>query len=325
MKSNKTLEYYGFNESNLISKIKGGNSFIYKCRTAEGSYVGLKEYRGDYSRCVRSMEREVDSLNFLYENKFIFISKLIAFNRSKPSICYEWIEGKTPEINSMVKNQVISALVNLNSLHELNPNFHLAIDAISNLGDLKKQITRRLLNAKIFLKNHPVTLKALEKAASIKNKNLESYTDFPINTFSFSDIGVHNMVMNSKFESYFLDFEFFGADSKIKMLCDLYAHPKTIFSKDEILILARKLLLTEYELNCIVNVLPEIALKWALITSRRISNKILVNNESISPSLNQINLFLDYSRFLRENKTLDEVLTFPEFKKMQQYAGELPI
>lgn len=324
MKKNKTLEHYGFDESNLISTIKGGNSLIYKCRTSEGSYVGLKEYLGDYSRCVRSMEREVDSLNFLYENKFIFISKLISFNRSKPSICYEWIEGKTPEINSLVKNQVISALVNLNSLYELNPNFPLAIDAISNLSDLKKQITKRLFNAKIFLKNHPATLQALEKAANNKNNNLESYNDFPINTFSFSDIGVHNMVMNSKFEAYFLDFEFFGADSKIKMLCDLFAHPKTIFSKDEILILARKLFVTDYEYHCIIKILPEIAVKWALITSRRMSNKILVDKKSAYPSLDQINHFLDYSMYLGEIMTFDEVLTFPEYKKMQQYAGELP-
>jgi len=324
MKKNKTLEYYGFDESHLISTIKGGNSLIYKCKSSAGSNVGIKEYLGDYRRCVRSMEREVESLNFLHENKFAFVSNLISFNRSAPSICYEWIEGETPDINSLVKNQVISALVNLNSLYELNPNFPLAIDAISSTSELRKQITKRIPDAKIYLKNHPVTFKALEKAVENKKIYLQKYDELPINTFSFSDIGVHNMIMNSKFEVYFLDFEFFGADSKVKMLCDLLAHPRTIFSKDEILILARKLCVTDYEYNCISEILPEIALKWALITSRRVSNKFLFDKKSIHLFLDQINHFLDYSMYLGKIKTFDEVLTFPEYKKMQQYEGGLP-
>jgi hypothetical protein len=323
MKTNKTLESYGFDESHLITVIKGGNSLIYKCRTSAGSYVGIKEYLGEYRRCVRSMEREVDSLNFLHENKFAFVTRLISFNRSTPSICYEWIKGETPEINSLVKNQIISALVNLNSLYELNPNFPPAVDAISNTRELRKQIAKRLPDAKIYLKKHPATFKALKRAAWNK-KNQFGDDEIPINTFSFSDIGVHNMVMNSSSEVYFLDFEFFGADSKIKMLCDLFAHPKNIFSKDEILILARKLFVTDYEYNCIIKILPDIAFKWALITSRRISNKIFVNKKnSVYPYLNQINQFLDYSMYLGEIKTFDEILTFLEYKKMQQYGGEL--
>jgi hypothetical protein len=317
MNTDKNLEYYGFDESHLITSIKGGNSLIYKCRTSAGSYVGVKLYLGDYHRCVRSMEREVESLNFLYENKFAFVSRLIAFNPSTPSICYEWIEGETPNINSLVKNQVISALVNLNSLYELNPNFPPAIDALPSASALRKQIANRISQAKIYLQNYPATFKALEKAVESKTSYLQNYEKLPVNTFSFSDIGVHNMVMNSKSELYFLDFEFFGTDSKVKMLCDLFAHPKTIFSKDEIFILAHKLCVTDYEFNCILKILPEIAVKWALITSRRVSNEFLVDKKSVNLFLEQINHFLDYSMHLGQIKTFDEVLTFPEYKKMQ--------
>ena len=50
-------------------------------------------------------------LNFLYENDITFAAQLISFNKKKPSICYKWIEGKTPRLGNLVKNQVIEALI----------------------------------------------------------------------------------------------------------------------------------------------------------------------------------------------------------------------
>jgi len=318
MKSNLTLAFYGISEKDVIYKINGGNSIVYKCKNIAGEYVGIKEYLGDDDRRMRSMEREVASLNFLYENDITFAAQLISFNKKKPSICYKWIEGKTPRLSNLVKNQVIEALICLKSLYEHNPNFPLAIDAVASALELNKQIEQRIFIAKAYLKKYPEILISINKARELVGGNLFLLSKFPINTFSFSDIGVHNMITNSKSEAYFLDFEFFGADSKVKMVADLFSHPKTIFSREEIISLSLKLSLSDYEIEQLVGILPLIAIKWALITSRRLSSEVLGNQISTKQILEQINHYLGYSQFLQEKVEADQIMTFQEYKKMTQ-------
>jgi hypothetical protein len=64
--------------------------------------------------------------------------------------------------------------------------------------------------------------------------------------------------------------------------------------------------------------MPEIAIKWALITSRRLSKEILTDQDSVNQILEQIKYFLEYSHYLREISEIDMILTFSEFKRMQQ-------
>ena len=313
-----TLASYGIDKKNVITTLKGGNSIIYKCQKADGSQIGIKEYLGDATRCIRSMEREVDSINFLYQHNFKNIAKLISFNKSNPSICYEWIDGSTPEVNNFIKSQIVDALISLKLMHDFNPNFPLAIDAVSSLTKLNEQIEQRMLVAEVYLKDYPSIWQLIKKSQVLKVRDSFLTDTFPINTFSFSDIGTHNMIINSVSKVYFLDFEFFGADSKVKMLADIFSHPRTIFTKEEIISLALKLSLSDYEFKQLINIIPEIAIKWALITSRRLSGNILIDGDSVDQILEQIKDYLEYSQYLRGISEIDMILTFPEFKRMQQ-------
>jgi len=315
---NITLAAYGIDEKNVISTLKGVNSIIYKCQKTDGSYIGVKEYLGDATRCIRSMEREVDSINFLYQHNFKNIAKLISFNKLKPSICYEWIDGSIPEGNNFIKSQIVDALVSLKLIHNFNPNFPLAIDAVSSLTKLNEQIEQRMLVAKTYLNDYPSIWQLIKKSQVLKVKDSFLNDTFPINTFSFSDIGTHNMIINSVSKVYFLDFEFFGADSKVKMIADIFSHPRTIFTKEEIISLAFKLSLSDCEFKQLINIIPEIAIKWALITSRRLSGNILIDGNSVAQILEQIKDYLEYSQYLRGISEIDMILTFPEFKRMQQ-------
>jgi len=126
------------------------------------------------------------------------------------------------------------------------------------------------------------------------------------------------MLIDSDSKVYFLDFEFFGADSKVKMLADIFSHPKTIFTGEEILSMALKLSLSDYEFKHLMNIVPQIAMKWALITSRRLSDKILIHEDLVAQIIEQIKDYLEYSQYLREISGIDMLLTFPEFKRVQQ-------
>jgi thiamine kinase-like enzyme len=316
-----TLAAHGIDVNSVVSKTRGGNSVIYKCKKTDGSYIGVKEYLGDAPRRARSMEREVESLNFLVKHDFKYTSKLISFNKSKPSICYEWIDGTIPENNKYIKNKIEETLVSLKSLYDVDPNFPLAVDAVSSLDTLNKQIAARIDVAKANLINYPEILQLIQKAHESKKSNSFLIDTFPINTYSFSDIGTHNMLVNSDGKVYFLDFEFFGADSKIKMIADIFSHPQTIFAKEEIVSLAIKLSLSDNEFQQLMNVIPRIAIKWALITSRRLSEQILIDHGSVNQILEQIRNFLEYSHYLREISEIGMILTFPEFQRMQQYKA----
>lgn len=102
------------------------------------------------------------------------------------------------------------------------------------------------------------------------------------------------------------------------MFADLYAHPKSIFTREEIASLAIKLLLTDYEIHQLTTLMPDIALKWALITTRRLANEIEIGQDSANQILQQVKDFLKYSKYLEEISEIDLILTFSEFKRMQQ-------
>jgi hypothetical protein len=82
--------------------------------------------------------------------------------------------------------------------------------------------------------------------------------------------------------------------------------------------MASKLSLSDYEFKQLINIIPEIAIKWALITSRRISDKTLIHGDLVTQILEQIKDYLEYSQYLREISEIEMILTFPEFKRMQQ-------
>lgn len=316
--SKPVLAVHGVNEKNVVSTKKGGNSIIYKCQKTDGSFIGVKEYLGETNRRIVSMEREVESLNFFHKNNFKNTSKLISFDKSYPSICYDWIDGATPEVNDYSKNQITEALVSLNLLYEIDPSFPLAVDALSSSTLLAKQIATRMVAVNAYLSKYPEILQSIREALGSRKVKSVSENTFPINTYSFSDIGTHNMLIDSEAKIYFVDFEFFGADSKVKMFADLYAHPKSIFTREEIASLAIKLLLTDYEVHQLSTLMPDIAIKWALITTRRLANEIAIGQDSANQILQQVKDYLKYSKYLEEISAIDLVLTFSEFKRMQQ-------
>ena len=84
-----------------------------------------------------------------------------------------------------------------------------------------------------------------------------------------------------------------------KMIADMFSHPRTIFAKKEIVSLAIKLMLSNFEIQQLISLMPEIAIKWALITSRRLSNEILTDQDSVNQILEQIVTKFSHLAYIR--------------------------
>jgi hypothetical protein len=245
----------------------GGNSRIYVVDTKERIVV-VKKYLGDTDRRIRSMTREIRALNFLKTNEVFQVPLLIESAKNDFMVIMEYIEGVKPKSNSQSMSAIVNFLESLKATYVCNPSFPSAIDGIESTRDLLVQIQTRILN----LENQRISGELILEA----NKSFErlasmdySRTKFD-KTYSVSDLGVHNMIKKGN-RIKFIDLEFFGSDSPIKVIGDFLLHPKNTYS-DELNLKLWESLAPIYKIDepAIAEYLPLAALKWALIVMRRL-------------------------------------------------------
>jgi hypothetical protein len=258
-------------------------------------------------------ERESRAYKFLNMNEIDNVPKFISGTENKNAICYEWIEGENPLQNSETLKEVFSTLDNLKELYMIDNSFDMAIDAVLDGKMMISQLNQRISKLKNNSNSPHDYIYELEKRFEfILNSNLSDKV-FLDRGYSFSDIGVHNIIVDSSRKFYFIDLEFFGLDSFAKFCGDLYVHPKTLFSSNDIYREIRSLKVSqpafEEDLLCII---PSIALKWSTIAARREFLEPKMSNENAN-----VGLFIDYFDFLLAQKSLSGVLTVQEFQKMR--------
>jgi hypothetical protein len=134
-------------------------------------------------------------------------------------------------------------------------------------------------------------------------------------TFSISDLGSHNMLVN-KNQFFFIDFEFFGVDSTEKMLGDFLLHPRNEFSKQDIDYFLKSISNTiAWNRNDFKNILLMLTLKWVTISLDRV-----LRNQKSQGDVDLVSLieqsyaqnYLDYFDFLYEDPMLN-LSTFRNF------------
>ena len=140
-----------------------------------------------------------------------------------------------------------------------------AIDATFSTSDLVDQIERRLQEGDLLESSRiKFALEKLKLVEPIK---------FPESslTYSFSDIGAHNMIVH--FGRYwFIDLEFFGRDSAVKMISDYLLHPKNVFTTKTLkrsTDVAENIFGINQEL--LLKSTPFFAAKWAIIVAKRLT------------------------------------------------------
>jgi hypothetical protein len=202
-----------------LKKSIGGNSKLYKFMLNGKSYV-LKVYVGETVKKTQSRKREIETLYFLKNFDLFQIPKLILEFSPDDGLCLQYIPGKNPKQNNRTNLEILYAFRNLKKIYKDSPGFMNAVDACFSTSDVIEQIENRLQKTDFF--NNRVLEKSLDKVKEL------TQVEFPKSslTYSFSDVGAHNMIR--RFRKYwFIDFEFFGQDSAVKMISDYMLHPKS--------------------------------------------------------------------------------------------------
>jgi hypothetical protein len=250
----------------ITKAIHGGNSQIFIVNI-QNKRVVVKKYLGNEIRKNTSMNREVSALNFLCRNNAQVIPELLFINSEHSIIVMEYLQGFEPKPTRESIEAIIGFSKTLNSIYREDDSFPNSIDGIEKSSDLLAQIENRINSIKAGSCNGDFLLQVKACLNVLASRDYEDKVWDK--TYSVSDLGVHNMI-KCKEGIRFYDFEFFGADSPIKLIGDFLLHPRNHFSRKLRNRFAHELKtffgVTE---SAIAEYLPLSALKWSMIVLRR--------------------------------------------------------
>ena len=213
-----------------------GNSKVFKVpNTSEGDLF-LKIYPDQEMDDRRRMKVEFSALESLHINN-LPVPRPVRKSEDLDWALYEWIPGNNPSKFCSDFLQASGHFLNrLNCLSRTAFGFlQAASEACTSGHELEGQITRRLLGLELlcdpllshFLENtfRPLMTEGLSKAKLSWPRAWDSELDAESCVLSPSDFGTHNCHVSNRGEFRFFDFEYFGLDDPVKLLCDLFWHP----------------------------------------------------------------------------------------------------
>ena len=221
-----------------------GNSRIYKIKMNSGQEYAGKLYPDPTFDDRNRLEKETKACRFLHSNKIKSVPELIWFEKKLNFGLFEWINGK--EINNITDDHINHAAEFVKSLEKLSKHtsrddFKLASAACLSGQMIEEQIRNRYktilkftdlyFDLRSFLVNdfsHAFE-KILCKSKKIWPGAFDTYLSDNYQLLSPSDFGFHNALL-TKDGLKFLDFEYFGWDDPIKLICDFLLHPGMVLT-----------------------------------------------------------------------------------------------
>jgi hypothetical protein len=212
--------------------IQGGNSKITKVNSDSNFYC-IKDYSQRLDGKVRMM-KEFNAITKLYQFNSILFAQPIGYSVETLRAVYGWLEGKRPALD---KNSVEAIFIIIQELKKLSyeselEKFDNATDFIFNFEDIFQQLTKRF--DEIIDKNLIIPNDFLNEI-DIAMKKLLTFNELvgnPLRTLSVSDMGPHNLLIDSKrSEIHCVDLEFFGWDDAHKLFVDTLLHPNVYWNK----------------------------------------------------------------------------------------------
>ena len=263
----------------IVKLKKGGNSRVYKMTDHENNFYILKEYPNHQLRTKPRLMNEVSALKLLYHTDKV--PEVIYYDHDINISVLEFING-TP-VKKVTNQNIYDALNFIQEMFNLSKTNKfkstLATEACLNANELIGQIENRF-NKLQLIKNdklqytlkklYDLYLQLLKRAYKTWPKNnINKSLNKNFMTFSPSDFGFHNSILNKSKELKFIDFEYFGLDDPVKLIADFLWHPgmtldekqKILFTKNVLKIFNKDEYLRE-RLNASFSLY---GIRWALI------------------------------------------------------------
>ncbi len=219
-----------------------GNNRVFRVETANGDNYILKSYAPPGHDCRDRIGTEYRALVFMRSFGIEIVPRPVGVDFEARVAVYDWQEGEPANDNPCDDDigqaaDFLATLKNLGDQQEAG-SVPLASEACLSAWEIERQILVRFEKLSA-LKQEPELASYLanefapalsERLRAAKNACLETgqnwQDDLPRKhrTLNPSDFGLHNAIRTPG-GLFFIDFEYFGWDDPIKMLCDFFLHP----------------------------------------------------------------------------------------------------
>ena len=286
-------------ELEKIIKLEGGKNSNSYCLFLPNRKLLLKFFPKKELIVRDRLNSELTFLKFLNDTGHKNIPKPIFWNYKKNFIVLSWLDGtRVKKITYRHINDLIDFILSIQykSKSKYLCDIGDASEAYFFLNNHLQHIEDRINLLKISMKKfnlekkNKLLIKKLFKKISADYQYITDNTiykkiisedniNYCSRIISPSDIGFHNILINSKNELLFFDFEYAGWDDPHKTISDLIIHPKFYFKKSLFYLLnplLRKYVYKEMDKIRLEIVLKLYRLKWACI----ILNDLIKSNEN---------------------------------------------
>lgn len=210
------------------------NSKVFIHKSKSNRYI-TKKYDIFNNGRIR-FNREIYFIDFCKEFVPDQIPKILAYDNSNLIICQNFIDGNKLSSSQNLIKEIISFIFKINQKTKQSEFNIVSADYMFSLQDLFTEMERRLLEIQLLKIGSDIKyIPNLERLfLQYKHEFIENdFNELFFNKnlkkiLSPSDIGPHNMIFNQDKYS-FIDFEFAGIDSNIKLGCDIITHPDINF------------------------------------------------------------------------------------------------
>ena len=232
----------------LVQNVKGrGNSNIYKIDMKSGKIFVGKLYPDKTFDKRDRITKETSAYSFLHLKKINKVPKSICSNLNLNFALFEWIIGE--EITEITDDHIIGVSDFIMELAKISKNtisetFDLASAACLSGEMIEQQILERYATILKYAESHPdlsdflnnTFYQAIEKILRVSKKNwpgeYKKILNDEFRILSPSDFGFHNIIQTKK-GLKFIDFEYFGWDDPVKLVCDFLLHPAMNLTKSQ--------------------------------------------------------------------------------------------
>lgn len=215
----------------------GGNSRVYKV-TAGGKHYALKQYPLAENDARDRLNTERIALELMHKNGVHSVPTWIG--AQAPYALLEWINGSI--ILAPKESDIDEAAVFLGTLHHISTHTDaasvpLASEACLSGQIIVDQLEKRVASLMPYTKEEPRLMQFLSRTflplfakRLMEAKKYEGFAqELPQaeRTLIAADFGFHNIMRDANGQLYFIDFEYFGWDDPVKLMCDFLLHPAT--------------------------------------------------------------------------------------------------
>jgi hypothetical protein len=229
----------------------GGNNRVFCLDMADGSRLALKYYPSQAIDPRDRLGQEYEALSFLAQHNVELTPRPFGRDRDENCALYEWFDGEAAVLQPRPDDvdQLADFLVELQKLRDADGarGLRSASAGIFSPAEAIAQGEQRLDRLREQAPDAPDLHEFLDRhlgpsAALARLRVEERYAKLGLDpaielapdqrALSPSDFGLHNAMRGKSGRLRFIDFEYFGWDDPVKLVCDTALHPGSNFPQN---------------------------------------------------------------------------------------------